>query len=250
MNTMNDQRFFDLAMKAAAQQATAAEHAELDSLLAAEPERKAEMERLRSEVKLAQEVLPLINATEATAGELPGYARGRLQTKVRQTYGAPKETAKNATTEAFWNWRWLLGLAATGIVLVLVLVGLAAAVVIALMAIPLLSPASKLVVRVAMLDLAGTSRGADTNEVALLQQTWPMATMTNFTKTTELEAWEKTTQAQTKGTFAKIIYDRSAGEVRVAGSANGRSFERVFPAGSNLKESLDAARVFVLEQSK
>lgn len=236
MNTMNDQRFFDLAMKAAAQQATAAEHAELDSLLAAEPERKAEMERLRSEVKLAQEVLPLINATEATAGELPGYARGRLQTKVRQTYGAPKETAKNATTEAFWNWRWLLGLAA--------------AVVIALMAIPLLSPASKLVVRVAMLDLAGTSRGADTNEVALLQQTWPMATMTNFTKTTELEAWEKTTQAQTKGTFAKIIYDRSAGEVRVAGSANGRSFERVFPAGSNLKESLDAARVFVLEQSK
>ena len=35
MNPMNDQRFFDLAMKSVAQQATATEQAELDGLLAA-----------------------------------------------------------------------------------------------------------------------------------------------------------------------------------------------------------------------
>ena len=90
MNSMNDERFFDLAMKVLARQGTDAERAELDALLAREPELKAEFERLRAEVGVAKEALPLVNASEATTGELPAYARVRLQTKVRQTLGRPQ----------------------------------------------------------------------------------------------------------------------------------------------------------------
>src|SRR2546428_12852086 len=85
MNSMNDQRFFDLAMKTITRQSTDAERAELNSLLASRPELKADLERLRVEARLAKEVLPLAAAIEANRGALPGYARERLQTKVRQT---------------------------------------------------------------------------------------------------------------------------------------------------------------------
>ncbi len=41
MNEMNDQRFFDLAMKVIANQATEAERTELDSIVARDPHSKA-----------------------------------------------------------------------------------------------------------------------------------------------------------------------------------------------------------------
>src|SRR5207247_800530 len=85
MNGMNDQRFHDLAMKTIARQATEAERAELDSLLVGNTELKAEFERLRADVGIASELLPMAEAAEATAPDFPAYARERLQTKVRQS---------------------------------------------------------------------------------------------------------------------------------------------------------------------
>jgi anti-sigma factor RsiW len=102
-------------MKVIARQATEAERAELDALVARQPELKAEFERLQADVRLAREVLPLVSATEATAPELPAYARGRLQTKVRGTLGRPPVTDRASQGNALgtlWKWRWLLGLAA------------------------------------------------------------------------------------------------------------------------------------------
>jgi len=55
--------------------------------VAARPELVAERARLRSEAAVAKEALPLVEATEAKAGKVPALARGRLQTKVRQTLG-------------------------------------------------------------------------------------------------------------------------------------------------------------------
>src|ERR1035441_10448761 len=96
---MNDDRFFDLAMKVTARQATEAERAELDALVARQPELKAELERLQADVRLAREVLPLVGATEATAPELPAYARGRLQIKVRETLGRPEIPQEDRSEE-------------------------------------------------------------------------------------------------------------------------------------------------------
>src|SRR5438552_3766878 len=91
---MNDQRFFDLAMKVIAGQSSSAERAELDALIAAQPELKEQFEQLRAEARTAREVVPLLDATGAKAGELPAYARGRLQTKVRQALGGPQPIAE------------------------------------------------------------------------------------------------------------------------------------------------------------
>ena len=111
MNGMNDQRFHDLAMKVLARHVTDAERAELDSLLAGSPELKLEFERLRADVRIAVELLPMADAVEAPAREFPAYARERLQTKVRQSLGAKPESAKEAESARGWAWRLWLGLA-------------------------------------------------------------------------------------------------------------------------------------------
>ena len=185
---MNDDRFFDLAMKVIARQATEAERAELDALVARQPELKAEFECLQTDVRLAREVLPLVNATEATVPELPAYARGRLQTKVRETLGRPSVTGEAPEEDALgtlWKWRWMLGLAAV-------------TAVVALFLLPVLSRSGPPMIQVAMLDTAGATRGADTNEVSLLRQTWEKAAVDAFTGTAALHAWETNWPAQNR----------------------------------------------------
>ena len=119
---MNDQNFFDLAMKAIARQASHSERAELDALLTSDPELKAEFDRLQADVRMAKETLALVNATEATSPEFPAYLRGRLQTKVRQTLGRSKASDEREQKRIMvWNWRRILGMATGAAVVVLLL---------------------------------------------------------------------------------------------------------------------------------
>lgn len=236
MNAMNDERFFDLAMKVIARQCTDAERAELDALLAKRPELKAEFERLQTEVRVAKEALPLVNATEATTGELPAYARGRLQTKVRQTLGRPQSAGapeRDKELSFLWRWRWVLGLAAATAVVVLALL-------------PVLRPPSRPFIQLAMLDVTGAMRGAETNEVALLQRTWETAGVDSFSDAESLRAWE--TNWPAKRETVKIIYDRNAAEVRVAGRWKGRSFDRVFAVEPDLASTLAKAKAYLSQE--
>ena len=235
MNSMNDKHFFDLAMKAIARQVTDAERAELDALLVREPELKTEFARLQAEVRVAKEALPMVNATEATAGELPAYARGRLQTKVRQTLGRP--AAEKEPDRSFaWGLRWWLGLAAATAVVVLVVL-------------PGLRTPSGPVIQVAMLDLGGATRGGDTNEVALLNQSWQNAKVDSFASEDELRAWE-TNWPAIKQPAIKIIYDRAAGEVRILGRWEGKPVEKTFLIEQDLATTLKLVREFIQEQTK
>ena len=238
MNSMNDERFFDLAMSVIARQATDAQRAELDALLACKPELKAEYERLQAEVRVAKEALPLVNATEATAGEFPAYARGRLQTKVRQTLGRPamaERKSSQSVKELIAGWRLWLGLAAATAVVFLVFM-------------PMLTQSPKLVVQVAMLDVAGATRGTDTNDMAALQEVWKGSQPRTFSAANELEAW---TKAWPDGERAavKIIYDKAAGEVRVLGRWNGKPFEKTFAVTEDLNATLEQAKAFVREST-
>ena len=233
MNTMNDDRFFDLAMKVIASQATDAERAELDALLAAHPEFGAELARLRSEAAVAKEALPLVEATEATADKVPAYARGRLQTKVRQTLGRPQtadEPKEAGQRSAMWGWRWALGLAAATAVVLAVLI-------------PMMQ-APEPVIQIAMLDLGGATRGSDTNEVVLLGQTWSNAVVASFTAAGELHSWEADWSAG-KTAVIKIIYDRSAGEVRVLSWQQGKALEKTFPVERDLATTLKQVNDYV-----
>jgi DNA-directed RNA polymerase specialized sigma24 family protein len=160
MSVMNDQRFFDLAMKVIAHQATDAERADLDSVVASDLRLKAESERLRAESTVFKEVLPLMEATGAKDCELPGYARGRLQAKVAQTFRNTGVTEREERKTLFAGWRlWAFGLAATTALLAVLLV-------------PVFTKPSAPVVQVAVLDLAGPTRGEDNPELRTLKEMW------------------------------------------------------------------------------
>jgi anti-sigma factor RsiW len=229
---MNDERFFDLAMKVIARQATDAERTELDALLALKPEMRAEFERLQADVRTTKNALPLVNATQATAGELPGYARGRLQTKVRQTLVRPV-VEKEPDRSLAWGWRWVLGLAATAAVILLV-------------ALPIFRPPRAPLIQVAVLDTAGAVRGSDTNEVALLRETLSPTTLDAFTSVEALREWE----AKGRPDAVKVIYDRAAAEVRVLGKWRGKSFEKTFLVEADLAVALKEAKAFIAKQTQ
>jgi hypothetical protein len=226
MNPMNDQEFFDLAMKVIAGQSTEAERAEFESLLASQPSRKAEWERMQAEAGLVKGLLPLVSAVEADKASLPAYARERLQTKVRQTLGRPVEQPRSG-----WNWRWILGFAA-------------ATAVILLMALPRLTQPTKPVVQVAMLDAAGAVRGSQTNEMAVLRDIWKGVAVESFSDPAELAAWEKS-MPEGGLPFVKVSYDRTAAEVRVVGLLRGQMFKRSFPAEVDLTETLKRVRQYI-----
>lgn len=233
MNSVNDERFFDLAMKVIASQATEAERAELDALLAGDPGLKSEFERLQTDVRIAKEALPLVNAAGAAAGELPAYAHGRLQTKVRQTFGRVA-VEKKPDRHLTWGWRVFSGLAV-------------AAVVVALVISTFRAPNDP-VLQLAMLDSAGGTRGSGTNEVTLLQQTWTNATIDSFSKPELLRAWETNWPGNPKA--IKIIYDPAAAEVRLLGRFKGEEFSKTFTVGNNLADTLREARAYLAERMK
>jgi hypothetical protein len=222
-------------MKVIARQATEAERAELDALVARQPELKAELERLQADVRLAREVLPLASATEATAPELPAYARERLQTKVRETLGRPQVPEEDALG-TLWKWRWMLGLAAATAVVLLVLL-------------PLLSMSGPPVIQVAMLDTAGATRGSDTNEISLLRQAWELAAVDSFGGVEALHAWETNWPAQDKRPVVKVVFDRAAGEVRILGHWKGESFTKTLLVERDLATTLEQAKSFIKQRT-
>jgi hypothetical protein len=233
MNSMNDQRFFDLAMKVIARQATDAEHAELEQLLATYPELRTEYERLRADVRVAKEALPLVEATQAGAGGFPAYARERLQTRVRQTLGQPVVEAPHDRGLG-WGWRWVMGIAAAAVLVLLFVMR---------------PDEGQLVIQIAMLDTAGDTRGSNTNELAALQKVWSATPIQSFDSTAALSAWENDAPANSAQSFAKITYDRTAGEVRVVGRIRGARFESNFPVDADLATTLRKADEFVRQQS-
>lgn len=236
MHSMNDERFSDLAMKAIARQASDSERAELETLLAGQPALKSEFERLQADVRVAKEVLPLVDATAAAAGQLPAHARGRLQTKVRQTFRRPESAEKVRDRSLAWGWRWWLGLAAaTAVVVLLVSV--------------FRSPGG-VVIQVAMLDVTGATRGAPDPEQALLGETWKGATVQDFSEASQLATWERAWPDNGKRPVVKIIYDRAAGELRVIGKRDGTFFSETFELENGLASALKPAKEYLEQQMR
>ena len=234
---MNDERFFDLAVKVIARQAKDAERADLDAMLADKPELRAEFMRLEADARVAKDALPLVNAMRETKGELPVYARGRLRTMVRQTLGRPESATEEPDRSLAWSWRWVLGLTAAtaGVVIV---------------ALSIFHAPNAPVIQLAMLDTAGGTRGTDMNELATLQGTWKESPVQHFSSASELEAWEKNWPNGDGRPAAKIIYDAAAGEVRVSGRSQKRVFEKTFLVERDLATTLQQVKVFIREQTE
>jgi len=229
MNGMNDQRFHDLAMKVIARQATADERVELDSALADDPRLKEELDRLRASAFVAKEVLPLVDATESTAGDPPAYARQRLQTKVRETLGRPSVAEQKRP----WAWRWFLVLAPVTAALVCLVV--------------VLTRPKAPMIQIAMLDTAGPTRGAGTNGVTLLQEQWRQAEVRTFQKAEDLDSWAKD-WPPTKGPAVKVVFDPAAAEVRLLIRSKEKLVQKTVPVDQDLSTALRQAEAFIKER--
>ena len=237
MNSMNDQHCFDLAMKVIAGHASDAERAELDGLIANEPRFKAEFERLQSDVRTAKETVGLVDATTTTEGTLPAYARGRLQTKVRQTLGRSQEAqVLEQDQKMMWKWWWILGLA-SGVAAVVFLV------------FPAITRPDLPTIQVAMLDTVGTVRGSDDNEVVLLKQQWKSADIHNFDNPVLLKNWE-TNWPDGNKVVAKVIYDHTTGEVRLLLHGTGGLQQRIFTVDRDLVTTLHEVDAYVRKQMR
>jgi hypothetical protein len=230
MKSIDEQRFFDLAMKVFAKQSTDAERAELDSMLASSAGLRAEFEKLKMDGAMAKEALTLMKAVESSSAEFPGYARERLQTKVQQTLREPSghEGSK-------WNWRWLLGLAAAAAVVVLLL--------------PIARKPAAPLIQVAMLDTAGGVRGGENREIEVLKGQWKGATVQSFDEMKLAENW-RTNWPASSGTRAKVIYDRAAGEVRVLVNRSGQLHEKTFALDQDLSSTLQKVDAFIHKQAQ
>jgi hypothetical protein len=236
MNSMNDERFFDLAMRVIARQAGDAERAELDALLAREPDLRAEFARLQADARVAKDALPLANAMEATAGEFPAYARERLQTKVRQTLGRPAASAKEPDRSFAWGLRWMLGLATAAAVVMLVML-------------PMFRAPTAPMIQVAMLE-SGSTRGSASDEVALLKQTWQTTMVHSFSDAEALHAWETSPANERTQPTVKIIYDTTTGEIRVLGRWKEKPLDKTFLVERDLATTLKLVKDYVAEQTK
>lgn len=234
MNHPDEPRIAELAMKAAARQLTPAEQAEVEALQTGEPAGRREFAQRLAEAKALVEAASLLNATESRTGELPGYARERLRTKVRQTYGAAASAPAEAAS-AWTAWRRWLSVAA----------GAAAIVCAAL----LLFPAPAPLIQVAMLDPVGATRGGPNPELTALREAWPKQAISEFRTQADVEAWGQSPAVQAKDR-ALVVFDRSAGEIRITGSRKGVAFARTFPVKTDLKRVLAEAERFVAAQFK
>jgi hypothetical protein len=114
---VNDPLFTDLALKVIAGRASEAERSELAARVAGHPELEAELESLRADAAFAREVLPLLGDEQVKAGELPGYARVRLQAAVKQTFKQPTGARTDFSMAGlFHRWQWWFGLSAAAAV--------------------------------------------------------------------------------------------------------------------------------------
>lgn len=230
---MTNDRFYELALKACARECTPSEQAELDALLVTHPELKAELDELQADARLAREVLPLVEAVQSASEAIPSYARGRLQMKVRETLGRP---ATRGPGRPGLTWRWFLGLAATAAIVALVIA-------------PLLLAPPKMQIQVAVLDLAGPTRGAGTNEFGMFMEKWGQAAVTNISSTSDLKSWEGAWSANGRGYAVKVIYDRAAAQIRVVGKGHGREFTSQFSVGPDARQTLDQVQDYIKQET-
>ncbi len=159
------------------------------------------------------------------------------QRSARQTFGSTREPEREEKKALLSGWRrWVLGLAGVG-ALVAILVA------------RVLNKLSAPVNQVAMLDLSGTTRGTVTPEVETLKQTWKESHVESFSSTGGLDAWEKNWPEGGKTPVVKVLYDRSAGEVRVAGRFGEKRFQKTFPVGPDVQAALKQAVSFIAQQT-
>jgi hypothetical protein len=121
---MDAESFTDLALRVLSGEATADERRALETELSAVPVRREEFEQLKLTHRLLRTTVPMMEATRASAPELPAHRVNELRTAVRQHFGPAVNREKKAAPFSGWipAFRWIFagsGIAALGFAVVL-----------------------------------------------------------------------------------------------------------------------------------
>jgi hypothetical protein len=100
-----------------------------------------------------------------------------------------------------------------------------------------------------MLDVAGMTRGGDTNEVSVLAEVAKASNVATFSKPQDLRSWEDAWKTGVRGYQVKVIYDRAAAEIRVLGRGPGREFTNSFSVDSDIREAMTRAQAYINQQT-
>ena len=127
--------------------------------------------------------------------------------------------------------------------------GFAASVaVILVLALPVLKPFAP-VIQVAMLDSTGAVRGPESDEAKIIQGEWKKSTVQTFAQSAELEAWQTVWPVGSKPAV-KVIYDRTAGELRVIFRSKGKTTTQSFAVEKDLAAALQQVKAYLAERAK
>ncbi|MGB8370064.1 MAG: hypothetical protein ACLPYZ_15515 [Limisphaerales bacterium] len=101
----------------------------------------------------------------------------------------------------------------------------------------------------AMLESGGT-RGSTTDEITLLKQTWQTTVVHSFSNADALRAWETSPADERRQPTVKIIYDATAGEVRVLGRWKKKPLDKTFLVERDLATTLKLVKDYIAEQTR
>jgi hypothetical protein len=243
MNPSNDKHFFDLSMRVISRQCSEQERVELAELIARQPELQAEFEQLRADAGIFREVAPLLEATDAAIGELPSYARERLQQHVKIRLPQAAVSAEDVETPAparrLW-WRWAAGFAGVAMVMgVTILVLRQNGFFSSWLDIednssqninsesPIGIPRFEF--EAAFINNASITPEAEKKEQMELKTIFHSdAHSFSSMDDPKLKAWEADLPSGRGRTVVKLIYDRAGEKVQVIGRCSGTSFEDTF----------------------
>jgi len=98
MNTIENERFHELAHRALAKQAAPAEQRELGAMIAENPNLKEELERMGGEAAVLREILPLLEDLQHPIPDIPPPPMTRLRKEVGEAFAA-RAKSKNELGE-------------------------------------------------------------------------------------------------------------------------------------------------------
>jgi hypothetical protein len=224
---MNDDEMKNLdlveaLMKRASGNETKEEGDKLDQLLSSGAISHIDMNNANDEVEAMRALLPLID--EDKEAEFPEYARERLQTKVKETFGNVEKT--NSNKLSFLKF----------------LVPIAGLAVLILALLPVSEPS--LNYQFATIDLIGTVRGDAENQG---DNFFPNElSQIIFDDIDKLDNWRDNWEEDSSNINVKIVYDKVNNELMVCFKNKSVLIEKNFPIVGNFEEILQQIEQIVL----
>ena len=96
-----ENRFNELAMLKIAGRASAEESAELEQLLADNPDLKEAFEGMQRDFPAVKDLLPMLRNPENSDEEMPEYVKNSLMMEVKRNFGVGEEKSKRSSPSVF-----------------------------------------------------------------------------------------------------------------------------------------------------